>query len=916
MPIIEVPTHESMILYEILRNPVLYGEFIHNFDHTERETEFEYTDYQKEILCDMNSYISLCCARSIGKCVHEDSMILNPETGEYRTAKYWFTSKRLNTIPSIDQDNWKQEVSPCVIYDNGIQDCYELITSKGLKTIVTDEHPMLTNTGFILAKNLVVGDYLAGARDISLFGSIERPEQEYLTLAHFIAEGTYHAGSITTTDNEVVADLRDIAAYFNCTLTLRDNITYFFTTNYKEGHGKGSGIVGIRNDYLDFLKTHELKECHSFDKFVPQIIFMSTKKRIGLFLNRLFGDDGWCTDDELGYATTSERLARDLQHLLLRFGIFTSLSFKRNKCLGAWQLSIKGKNNISIFLRDIGVSIERKFKKLHEFNERYNNHNIHNQADVLPIANYTKYLVYDSKNNRYRKLNYFPSRIKANRITNKDVELNKFIDADINWIKIKSIRKIKNQQTYAISVDNNTHLIDNLWSHNTVCLSDLMAWVLTLNIFPEDYIVYTVPGKAHIEPVFNALVRLFRTNTFLKNFISPNSGVNNSDYTVKLLNQATLLCRIAGQSGSGIAVIGLHSPYEMCDEGGYYPFATFTEFQPTHNTWTQGHKMYVSGVPTGLREKNVLYHVDQENSNFSKHRVSAYQNPRFTEEDEHRAIAQYGGKDSDDFTHLILGLHGKPIFSLFDRSLMEIADYPMYKLELDGIRMQDNISLYIEKLSLLPAIIDKSTVVFFGIDLGYTEPSCIYVLYLDNYGRIKFHAKIKLIKVSYPIQEKFIDYLDSKFNPRFIGMDEGAAGKSVKQHLLEDTEYVHKNYIKRLVAIDFSSQIVLGIDSSGEEIKSKTKPFATSVLQDYSNSHKIVFTTKDLETVTELERMTYMKTQSGEIVYKTLTDRGGKRGDDHFTAALLCAGMAYYLNYETLDFSSKKVKLFRGGWFL
>jgi hypothetical protein len=186
---------------------------------------------------------------------------------------------------------------------------------------------------------------------------------------------------------------------------------------------------------------------------------------------------------------------------------------------------------------------------------------------------------------------------------------------------------------------------------------------------------------------------------------------------------------------------------------------------------------------------------------------------------------------------------------------------------------------------------------------------------MDTVGRIKFHAKIKLMKVSYPIQEKFIDYLDSKFNPDFIGMDEGSAGKSVKQHLLEDTEYIHKNYPKKLVAIDFSTNIVLGINSEGEEIKSKTKPFATTVLQDYSNSHKVVYTSKDLETITELERMTFTKTQQGEIVYRTLTDKGGKRGEDHFTAALLCATMAYYLTYESLTFGAKKTKLYKGSWF-
>lgn len=434
----------------------------------------------------------------------------------------------------------------------------------------------------------------------------------------------------------------------------------------------------------------------------------------------------------------------------------------------------------------------------------------------------------------------------------------------------------------------------------TVTLSVLILWILINNIFPGDYIIYTTPGKAHLEPVFTTLVRLLRTNTFLKQFIAPHSGVNNSDFTIELLNKAKLMCRIAGQTGTGVSVIGLHTPFEMLDESGYYPFGTWIELQPTFNTWTPGCRQIVSGVPTGIRENNVCFHCDQENSNFSKHRISAYQNPRFTEEDEQRAVEQYGGKESDDFIHLILGQHGRPVFALFDRELMELVSYPVYKLLLDGLKLYDNLAGYIEKLSILPSVPNKKFDVFLGVDLGYTEPTAIFVLYIDDNGRIKFNAKIEMRKVSYPIQERVIDYLDSKYDPIFIGMDIGSSGKAVYQHFVEDAQYNHKDYHKRLVAVDFSTSIVLGIDSEGKEIKSKTKPFATSLLQEYSNNHKIVYTTTDLETVIELERMTYTRTMGGEIVYRTLTERGGKKGEDHFTSALLCATMAYFVQFESL----------------
>jgi len=59
----------EMQLYEIMRNPVLFGEFINNYDKTERDRTFEFTIYQKEWLLDFSSYVSICCSRAVGKTV-------------------------------------------------------------------------------------------------------------------------------------------------------------------------------------------------------------------------------------------------------------------------------------------------------------------------------------------------------------------------------------------------------------------------------------------------------------------------------------------------------------------------------------------------------------------------------------------------------------------------------------------------------------------------------------------------------------------------------------------------------------------------------------------------------------------------------------------------------------------------------
>lgn len=428
----------------------------------------------------------------------------------------------------------------------------------------------------------------------------------------------------------------------------------------------------------------------------------------------------------------------------------------------------------------------------------------------------------------------------------------------------------------------------------TLILTDYILWLLVNDVFRNEYILYTVPNKVHLEPVFTNLTKFLRNNSFLQNFIEPKKGINSSNFTITLLTGGQLLCRIAGTSGTGANVVGLHTPIVILDEAGFYPWGTWQELQPVLNSWQDGYKMWVSGVPTGLREHNVLYYADEVAELFNHHRTSAHENPRYTEEDEQRNIKQYGGTDSEDYTHFVLGRHGSPTFAVFDRRLMEIEVYPVSIIKFSGVDLRDYSEMRSRLMGIPP--LPKNDLVIMGVDLGYTEPTSIVILYEKN-GIIKEHARIVMTKVKFPIQEKLIDYLDTRFSPNIIGIDAGNE-RGMVQHLLEDDDYVNKNYPKRLIPVMFGSWLEIGEDEEGNEIKIKVKPHSVTLLQEYTNSHKIVYSSTDIDLVTELERMTYTKTPTGELVFRTLTPGGGKRGEDHNTAAMLCAIYSYFLKME------------------
>ena len=70
MALTEKVTHEELMLYELVRHPVLCGEFYRNLDIPEwSDDEWIYSDYQVEYLADFGHYVSLCCGRAVGKTV-------------------------------------------------------------------------------------------------------------------------------------------------------------------------------------------------------------------------------------------------------------------------------------------------------------------------------------------------------------------------------------------------------------------------------------------------------------------------------------------------------------------------------------------------------------------------------------------------------------------------------------------------------------------------------------------------------------------------------------------------------------------------------------------------------------------------------------------------------------------------------
>ncbi|OAB63338.1 replicative DNA helicase [Leptolyngbya valderiana BDU 20041] len=110
---------------------------------------------------------------------------------------------------------------------------------------------------------------------------------------------------------------------------------------------------------LSDSQIQTLAEKVSRSQTISQIVFQLEKSKLAKFLNCLFSQNGWAIISEpekgvfsqVGYSTPYETVARQIQHLLLRFGSLASLQKKSY----TWQLSIARPDSVQTFFEEIGA---------------------------------------------------------------------------------------------------------------------------------------------------------------------------------------------------------------------------------------------------------------------------------------------------------------------------------------------------------------------------------------------------------------------------------------------------------------------------------------------------------------------------------------------------------------------------------
>jgi replicative DNA helicase len=429
---------------------------------------------------------------SMGKCVSEFTRVLDPDTGAlYTAAELAAKAARGEPFRTVSYHEPLGRMllgQPSAVLDDGVKPTWTVRTRSGREITATATHPFLMYRGWRPLAELNVGDRIAVARSLPYFGNEELPDHEVILLALLIADG-----GLTTPNPDLTSASPTIAAEFDHAV---EAMACRVSADRRLGRAtryRVAGLPGQPNHVTAMLRRHGLMGHGSHTKFVPDAVFRMPRRQIALFLSRLFATDGsaWWTDSgggygRISYSTVSKRLAQDVQHLLLRFGLCARIRERRVAYKGtrrlAYELELIGADDIVRFSEQIGIF--SKEEQVARLVERCRTKRKGFTADTVPLEAWDDVL-WAQGDRSWRSVSVAAGKpISHNRHVDKRAPRRETMfrladaldeqllaiqaNADVYWDEIVSIEFAGHQQVYDLTVPGlHNFVADDVLVHNT-----------------------------------------------------------------------------------------------------------------------------------------------------------------------------------------------------------------------------------------------------------------------------------------------------------------------------------------------------------------------------------------------------------------------------------------------------------------
>lgn len=468
-------TDEDLALLEIIEDGVLLGEFLRTTANGEMNRSlwpkqpFRYRPYQAMLLTDETEYISVCAGRAVGKCAHIRSRVY--------TDKGYKTIAELLKLPSflaytLDKEN-NLVLRRAKVYPNKYEPVYRLITESGHYTDVNKKHPFLTPSGdWVELRNLKVGDHVAVATKLPELHNpyhFEWHELRWLGYILFIDKPGSEQ-SIKLRFRKQVAEMKLIAKKFNQVLMIEEDRIVTLQRDQKRFFLRNNATwLLLEVGYTKKLSNNGLY-------YLTDKIMELPNDALKIFLEAAFSQHAELSLQEVTFTHRRIKLIRQLQELLLRFGIETKI--------------IEKPEEATLTLYDA--------RAIHTFYTTFNLPGVTVNSTILPQS---------------------------------------FVEDELEHLRFEPVTSIEqylvHPPTYAVYVyEHHNYIGDNLYVHNSLVLEDKIVYEV-VNADREFPVtkeqLLTTANQAQLNPILDRLITRFSggklIQSFLQNHINKSQGV-------------------------------------------------------------------------------------------------------------------------------------------------------------------------------------------------------------------------------------------------------------------------------------------------------------------------------------------------------------------------------------------------------
>jgi replicative DNA helicase len=294
-------------------------------------------------------------------CLTADTRILRADTGaEASLGELLLKGERDIPVWTLDDDLRLVRGKMTHVFASGVKPVFEMHLASGRRVRASANHPFRTLDGWKPLDQLGVGDRLAVPRRIPEPAPTDRwPDAEIVMLAHMLGDGCFASRQpvhYTSADEANLDAVESAAAHFGITPRRVAQESWwhvYLPSPFRLTHGR-------HNPIQEWLARFGLAGRRSYEKFIPREVQGLPLDQVALFLRHLWATDG-CVHLGRGrqariyYASTSERLIRELQMLLLRFGILGRIKvIRKGEYRALYHLHLYGVENQRCFIDRIG----------------------------------------------------------------------------------------------------------------------------------------------------------------------------------------------------------------------------------------------------------------------------------------------------------------------------------------------------------------------------------------------------------------------------------------------------------------------------------------------------------------------------------------------------------------------------------